>query len=184
MDQPSAQATQETEGGLHTPIGTRRSFFGWIVSAAVAFIGIGLGLPLGAYVVSPVLKRRERVWIDVGDFQNIPMGEPEELEALVPIKDGWKETKTVKVVWTVRGQGDEVTVYSPICPHLGCGYRWNRQKRQFRCPCHGSAFDLSGKVLTGPAPRPLDVLPSKVENGRLLVKYKEFKSGLGRSVEM
>jgi menaquinol-cytochrome c reductase iron-sulfur subunit len=45
-------------------------------------------------------------------------------------------------------------------------------------------FDISGRVVGGPAPRPLDALPSKVENGRLLVVYKEFKSGVARQVEL
>jgi menaquinol-cytochrome c reductase iron-sulfur subunit len=45
-------------------------------------------------------------------------------------------------------------------------------------------FDISGRVVAGPAPRPLDVLPSKVDNGRLLVVFKEFKSGVGRQIEL
>jgi menaquinol-cytochrome c reductase iron-sulfur subunit len=43
---------------------------------------------------------------------------------------------------------------------------------------------VTGKVLAGPAPRSLDVLPSKVEQGNLLVLYKEFKSGLDHPVEL
>jgi menaquinol-cytochrome c reductase iron-sulfur subunit len=38
--------------------------------------------------------------------------------------------------------------------------------------------------LAGPAPRPLDLLPSKIENGRLLVEFKEFKPGTGQVVEL
>ncbi len=101
----------------------------------------------------------------------------------MPVRDGWKETKMTKVVWTVKGSNEDVTVYSPICPHLGCGYRWSEGENKFKCPCHGSVFSIKGEVLAGPAPRPLDVLPSKIENGRLLVKYKQFKSGLNRPVE-
>ena len=35
------------------------------------------------------------------------------------------------------------------CTHLGCQVR--PEKRTLRCPCHGSAFDLEGKVIRGPA---------------------------------
>jgi menaquinol-cytochrome c reductase iron-sulfur subunit len=45
-------------------------------------------------------------------------------------------------------------------------------------------FDVSGRVVGGPAPRPLDVLPSKVEQGRLLVVFKEFKSGVAKQIEL
>ena len=50
----------------------------------------------------------------------------------------------------------EVTAYSPICPHLGCHYYdWNPQSKTFVCPCHGSVYSIHGKILGGPAPRPL-----------------------------
>jgi menaquinol-cytochrome c reductase iron-sulfur subunit len=45
-------------------------------------------------------------------------------------------------------------------------------------------FDIEGKVVAGPAPRPLDLLPSKIENGRLLVVFKEFKPGTAQVVEL
>jgi menaquinol-cytochrome c reductase iron-sulfur subunit len=45
-------------------------------------------------------------------------------------------------------------------------------------------FDTEGKVVGGPAPRPLDRLPVKIENGRLMVQYKEFKSGTEEQVEI
>ncbi|MGH7164848.1 MAG: ubiquinol-cytochrome c reductase iron-sulfur subunit, partial [Nitrospiraceae bacterium] len=100
------------------------------------------------------------------------------------IRDGYLEAKTHKAVWVVKQSDGQVTVFSPLCTHLGCGYHWDGAERKFKCPCHGSVYDGSGNVLHGPAPRPLDQLPSKVEGGRLLVMYKEFKAGLPKSVEL
>lgn len=37
------------------------------------------------------------------------------------------------------------------CPHLGCALKWNADEHSWDCPCHGSRFDESGKLLDGPA---------------------------------
>lgn len=40
---------------------------------------------------------------------------------------------------------------APRCTHLGCALEWNRQEHAWECPCHGSRFTESGKVLENPA---------------------------------
>lgn len=151
---------------------------------AASLIGAGLAVPLIGYVISPAFKRREQPWIDVGREGDLPVGKPKQLDYVTMLKDGWMETKAEKAVWAVKQTDGQVTVFSPICPHLGCGYRWEDSDRTFKCPCHRSVFDISGKVMAGPAPRSLDVLPTKVENGRLFVIYKEYKAGLPKAVEL
>jgi menaquinol-cytochrome c reductase iron-sulfur subunit len=183
MDQPDAPH-EEDSAALTTPVGTRRRFFEWVTGIAAALIGTGLAVPLFGYVISPAFRRREPSWVDVGAVADLAVGEPKQLEYVTTQKDGWMETKTHKAIWAVKQTTGDVRVFSPLCTHLGCGYRWDDPDKKFKCPCHGSVYAVDGKVLGGPAPRALDVLPSKVENGRLLVSYKEFKAGLPRAVEL
>lgn len=170
--------------GEPTSSDSRRSFLGWVITAIAGVIGVGLAVPLARYVSSPALKHREDSWVEVGPTETLPVGEPEELEYASTVKDGWRSVTARKAIWAIKQAAGGIVVFSPICPHLGCGFRWDAGDKTFKCPCHGSVYDVTGKVLAGPAPRPLDVLPSRVEQGKLLVIYKEFKSGLARPVEL
>ena len=167
-----------------TPLGARRSFFAWLIMAAAGLIGISLAVPLSGYVVSPALKRREKRWVDAGPVADLPVGEPAQRDVTMTLADGYREIAAVKGIWALRREANEVTVYSPICTHLGCGFRWDGEEKKFKCPCHGSMFDTEGKVVGGPAPRSLDRLPVRIENGRLMVQYQEFKSGTKDQVEI
>jgi cytochrome b6-f complex iron-sulfur subunit len=50
------------------------------------------------------------------------------------------------------------------CTHLGCTVPWMEGEGRFACPCHASVFDITGQVLSPPAPRPLDLYPVRIEN--------------------
>lgn len=50
-----------------------------------------------------------------------------------------------------RDEKGELHSYSAVCTHLGCIVRWNDSEKSFDCPCHGSRFSYSGKVINGPA---------------------------------
>ena len=55
------------------------------------------------------------------------------------------------------------------CTHLGCTVIWDEAKGRFECPCHASAFDRAGDVLSKPAPRALDYYPVVIENNQVTV---------------
>jgi cytochrome b6-f complex iron-sulfur subunit len=68
------------------------------------------------------------------------------------------------------------------CTHLGCTVPWVEKERRFACPCHASAFDITGEVINPPAPRPLDIYPISIENNLVKVdtskplKRSEFRT--------
>jgi cytochrome b6-f complex iron-sulfur subunit len=51
------------------------------------------------------------------------------------------------------------------CTHLGCTVPWVDDEKRFVCPCHSSAYDIRGEVLSPPAPRALDLYAVRIENG-------------------
>jgi len=55
------------------------------------------------------------------------------------------------------------------CTHLGCTVPWREDEGQFHCPCHSSIYSPAGEVISGPAPRPLDLFPIVIVDGALIV---------------
>jgi cytochrome b6-f complex iron-sulfur subunit len=65
---------------------------------------------------------------------------------------------------------EEPYALSARCTHLGCTVHFDPVSAQFRCPCHGSRFDRSGRRVAGPATKDLARAPvAKKENGDLVV---------------
>ncbi|MCG9892486.1 MAG: cytochrome b6-f complex iron-sulfur subunit [Thermosynechococcaceae cyanobacterium MS004] len=56
-----------------------------------------------------------------------------------------------------------------VCTHLGCVVPWNAGQNKFMCPCHGSQYDETGKVVRGPAPLSLPLVHAGVNEADKLV---------------
>lgn len=54
-----------------------------------------------------------------------------------------------------------------ICTHLGCVVPWNIAENKFKCPCHGSQYDDTGKVVRGPAPLSLALAHAEVVDDKV-----------------
>lgn len=67
----------------------------------------------------------------------------------------------------VVNNGGAPYAVSLVCTHLGCTVSVTPE--DFVCPCHGSRFDLEGKVLHGPADRPLPRYPVRVTDDSFIV---------------
>ncbi|TQJ41048.1 glycine/D-amino acid oxidase-like deaminating enzyme [Arthrobacter sp. SLBN-112] len=59
-----------------------------------------------------------------------------------------------------RDEAGGIHAVSAICTHLGCTVGFNRGERTWDCPCHGSRFDVDGRVIQGPATEDLPQQPA------------------------
>ena len=61
---------------------------------------------------------------------------------------------------------------SAVCTHLTCTVRYDGDTGTLFCPCHNGRFDLSGNVLSGPPPRPLETFTVEVSGPDIIVSRK------------
>lgn len=55
------------------------------------------------------------------------------------------------------------------CTHLGCTVPWIETSTRFNCPCHSSIFTPTEDIVSGPAPRPMDLFPIEIVDDNLVV---------------
>ena len=148
---------------------TRRGFIIGAIYAIWGTIAAALGVPALIYLLFPPRPRKQPEWVEAGDIAGLETNVPEEMVFRRNRADGWKVISEKSTAWVVRTAENKVVAYGPQCTHLGCAYHWDDGKSNFLCPCHSSIFSLDGKVVAGPAPRPLDRYETRVENGKLLL---------------
>lgn len=148
---------------------TRRSFYEVCIQGLGTLIAAGLAIPAILYLfVSPKTKKKSD-WVQTADLAQLPVGRPEEVVYHRTRVDGWRVMNEKTTAWVVKLDNQHVVAYAPMCTHLACAYHWDEQQKIFVCPCHGSTFSMDGKVLGGPAPRPLDRYAIRIDNDKLFI---------------
>jgi glycine/D-amino acid oxidase-like deaminating enzyme/nitrite reductase/ring-hydroxylating ferredoxin subunit len=90
-------------------------------------------------------------WVKAGDVAS---------ESEIAKDSGAVLRRGARMVAVYRDERGVLHERSAMCTHLGCIVHWNSSERTWDCPCHGSRFDKSGKVLNGPANRNLLPIPT------------------------
>lgn len=157
---------------------TRRGFVGWVLGLGAGIVGLVAGVPMIGALVGQPPPAEPTGFVDVGPVTDLPIGEPTGLTFVGETQDAFERSLLPHNVWVVKGAGGEITAFSPVCTHLGCQVFWDKGRQQFVCPCHNSVFAKDGTVVSGPAPRGLDTLPSKVEDGVLSVQWVDYAPGI------
>lgn len=81
------------------------------------------------------------------------------------LAQGLKGDPTYLVVSDDRGLRDYGI--NAVCTHLGCVVPWNNSENKYICPCHGSQYDTTGKVVRGPAPLSLGLVHAAVVDDKV-----------------
>lgn len=108
-------------------------------------------------------------WLDVARLNEITGSHPVGRKVVTEHIAGWTITTEERNVFVLPSRSNQVV--SAICPHEGCEVLWEQDRNRFSCPCHESYFTADGARISGPSPRGLDQLPTRVQDGKLQVQY-------------
>lgn len=176
----------------------RRGFLDVVIAGVQAGIACLLAVPGLRFFLSPLRRSPGKAKFErITPLATVPdEGRPVRVVVKADRWDAYVHHPPGPVgsVWLIRSDGDGgdgdndgdagVRCLQTICPHLGCGIDYAEGRGVFSCPCHGSDFTLSGQRLSGPSPRDMDKLETRVtqpdNQGRrwVEVRYREFEIGI------
>ena len=73
----------------------------------------------------------------------------------------------------VRLPSGEWRAFSAVCTHLQCTVQYRADLELIWCPCHNGRFDLTGRNVSGPPPKPLDVYAVNVKGDEVVVARRD-----------
>ena len=165
----------------------RRNFLKICSVVLASLMGIGYAVPLIRAFISPATKDTvsgSTGLTEIGEISSFQLNVPKKIAIKDVRIDAWTKFPSTEIgaVWIVMDNSNGFTVFSSICPHLGCGVDWDKNTGKFICPCHDSYFGIEGNVLSGPSPRGMDTLETDIKGGKLFVRFQKMKLGISKKI--
>jgi Rieske Fe-S protein len=140
------------------PGASRRGFINWFLgTSAVAFL-LSVFYPVARYLVPP------------------PVGESTAGTVTLPIKPEEVKANTGQIFKfgsrpgiLIRTPAGEMRAFSATCTHLNCTVQYRPDLSHIWCACHNGHYDLNGKNIEGPPPRPLDGFVVNVRGNQIVI---------------
>ena len=150
----------------------RREFLGWVSVGAIAS-----SLPVAIATCLPNSNNSAKAETPATNT-SVTIAQASSFQAVGTVaaldKDGQILNKKSPVgsVLVIRNPNDSNTLIAvnATCTHNNCTVKWKKNEKLFDCPCHDSEFAPDGKVLKGPAKKPLATYQAKIEGNSVVVK--------------
>jgi quinol---cytochrome c reductase iron-sulfur subunit, bacillus type len=176
MNEKSSDAQNHPGGGSNEM--NRRLFFNKAVGILSFFGSIVISIPFIVSLYKPGHEKKKKQFVKIVNLDLLPLDEPQKITFSEPVNDAYIFEIQNRDAWIIKHSSASVTVFSPVCPHLGCSYNWHSAEKVFVCPCHSSVFSPDGRVIAGPSPRGLDPLPQKIIDSNLYIEWERFEIGI------
>ena len=126
--------------------GSRRRFLNWLLSTSVGALFASVVYPIARFVSPPEIPEASTQQVEAG-----PINDPELLDKGFKILRFGNEP----VILVRVGDGD-FRAFAGTCTHLDCIVEFHKEPGRIWCNCHNGEYDLRGRVVAGPPPKPLE----------------------------
>lgn len=156
-----------TQGGSNEPQGgrsggvianTRRNFLNWILGTGVGALGVSILYPVARYLIPP---RVEEAATDQVTLALTPR------DIAPNTGEVFKFGSRPGII--VRTPSGELKAFDGMCTHLDCIVQYRDDISHIWCACHNGHYDLTGRNIQGPPPRPLEEYQVFVQGDRIVV---------------
>lgn len=135
----------------------RRNFVGWILGGGFVASIISFLYPASKFMLPPAIPEASTNEVTAGKVQDLKPNSGK------IVKFGSRPALLIRTSET------EWRAFSAICTHLNCTVQFQESTHQIWCACHNGFYDMNGKVVSGPPPRPLEEYAVHVRGDEIII---------------
>ena len=136
---------------------SRRKFLDYLLgTSAVATLG-AIFYPIFKFMVPPQIIEAQQ--------NSVPVGK----NAEIATNSGKIFKFGSKPGIIIRTETGDLKAFNAVCTHLACIVQYDPKSKQIICACHNGIYDLNGKNIGGPPPRPLEAYAVNVKGDDITV---------------
>jgi len=144
-----------------SPKSTRRRFVNWLLgTSAVGYVAAVI-YPISRYLMPPPAGESTASTVTLSFA-------PEEIAP----NSGRVFRFGNEPAIVIRTPTGELRAFSAVCTHLQCTVQYREDLTQIWCACHNGHFDLTGRNVEGPPPRPLEAYDVNVRGDQIVVSKR------------
>ncbi len=137
---------------------TRRRFTNFALGGALLGWLVTAVYPAIKFLIPPEQIEMEPEVVDMGSVEEFPPGSSK----------NFKFGKTLVIL--VRSETGSFNALAATCTHLDCTVQFRKDKDTIWCACHNGVYDLAGRNISGPPPKPLEQFDVNIVSGKIFIR--------------
>lgn len=140
-----------------TPETGRRGVLNWLLGAWGGGILASIVYPVARYLTPPDIAEAATLSVTAGSARTLAPNSGR----VVPFGS--------QPAIVIRTAGGELRAFAGTCTHLACTVQYRPDLHRIWCACHDGQYDINGRNVAGPPPRPLEAYDVNVKDDDIVI---------------